>query len=69
MRKMERKDPCRYDDAPVLRNLTEIKAAEQLKIVEGDVTKMSMGIVYARDYEKFNAETLQDIYSTIFGGL
>ena len=69
MRKMERKDPYLYDDVPVLRNLPEIKDAEQLKLVEGDLTKMSMGIVYARDYEKFNTETLQDIHRTIFGGL
>lgn len=69
MREMERKDPYLYDDVPVLRNLPEIKNAEQLKIAEGDLTKMSMGIVYARDYEKFNTETLQDIHRTIFGGL
>lgn len=69
MRKMERKDPYLYDDVPVLRNLPEIKDAERLKLVEGDLTKMSMGIVYARDYEKFNTETLQDIHRTIFGGL
>ena len=50
MRKMERKDPYLYDDVPVLRNLPEIKDAEQLKLVEGDLTKMSMGIVYARAY-------------------
>ena len=69
MRKMERKDPYLYDDVPVLRNLPEIKDAEQLKIVEGDLTKMSMGIVYARDYDKHNTETLQDVHRTIFGGL
>ena len=33
MRKMERKDPYLYDDVPVLRNLPEIKDAEQLKLV------------------------------------
>ena len=69
MRKTERKDPYLYDDVAVLKNLPEIKDAEQLKIIEGDLTKMSMGIVYAHDYEKFNTETLQDIHRTIFGGL
>lgn len=69
MRKTERMDPYLYDDVLVLRNLPEIKDAEQLKIVEGDLTKMSMGIVYAKDYEKFSTETLQDIHRTIFGGL
>lgn len=69
MRKTEHMDPYLYDDVLVLRNLPEIKDAEQLKIVEGDLTKMSMGIVYAKDYEKFSTETLQDIHRTIFGGL
>lgn len=68
MSKMERKDPYLHDDIPVLRNLPEIKDAEQLKRIEGDLTKMSMGIVYARDYERFNAETLQEIHRVIFLG-
>lgn len=69
MSKMVRRDPYLYDDVPVMKNLPDIKIAEQLKIVEGDLTKMSMGIVYARNYEKFNTETLQDIHRTIFGSL
>jgi len=43
--------------------------SEELKIAEGDLTRMSMGIVYAREYEKFHTETLRDIHRTIFGGL
>lgn len=66
---MSRRDPYLYDDVPVLKNLPGIKNSEELKRVEGDLTRMSMGIVYAREYEKFNTETLCDIHRTIFGGL
>lgn len=69
MRKTERKDPYLYEDVPVLKNLPKIKDAEQLKIIEGDLTKISMGIVYVRDYDKFNTDALRDIHKTIFGGL
>ena len=66
---MNRKDPYLYDDVPVLRNLPGIKNSEELKQAEGDLTRMSMGIVYAKNYSKFNTETLQDIHRTIFGSL
>ena len=66
---MTRQDPYLYDDVPVLKNLPGIKNNEELKQAEGDLTKMSMGIVYAREYEKFNTETLCDIHRTIFGAL
>ena len=66
---MSKRDPYLYEDVPVLRNLPGIKDSEALKQVEGDLTRMSMAIVYAREYEKFNTETLCDIHRTIFGGL
>ena len=66
---MNRKDPYLYDDVPILRNLPGIKNSEELKRAEGDLTRMSMGIVYAKEYEKFNTDTLCDIHRTIFGGL
>lgn len=66
---MSRCDPYLYDDVPVLKNLPGIKNSEELKRAEGDLTRMSMGIVYTREYEKFNTETLCDIHRTIFGGL
>lgn len=66
---MSRRDPYLYEDVPVLKNLPGIKNSEELKRVEGDLTRMSMGIVYAREYDKFNTETLCDIHRTIFGGL
>ena len=66
---MARQDPYLYEDIPVLRNFPGIKNSEELKQAEGDLTKMSMGIVYAREYEKFNTETLCDIHRTIFGAL
>lgn len=66
---MSGRDPYLYEDVPVLRNLPGIKNSDELKRVEGDLTRMSMGIVYAREYEKFNTETLCDIHRTIFGGL
>ena len=66
---MGRCDPYLYEDVPVLKNLPGIKDGDELKRVEGDLTRMSMGIVYAREYDKFNTETLCDIHRTIFGGL
>ena len=51
---MSRRDPYLYEDAPVLKNLPGIKNSEEPKWVEGDLTRMSMGIVYAREYDKFN---------------
>lgn len=66
---MSRRDPYLYEDVPVLKNLPGIKNSDELKRVEGDLTRMSMGIVYAKEYEKFNTETLCDIHRTIFGGL
>ena len=66
---MSRRDPYLYEDVPVLKNLPGIKNSDELKRVEGDLTRMSMGIVYAREYKKFNTETLCDIHRTIFGGL
>lgn len=66
---MGKRDPYLYEDIPVLRNLPGIKNSEELKQAEGDLTKMSMGIVYAKEYEKFNTETLCDIHRTIFGAL
>ena len=66
---MSRRDPYLYEDVPVLKNLPGIKNSDELKQVEGDLTRMSMGIVYAKEYEKFNSETLCDIHRTIFGGL
>ena len=66
---MSRRDPYLYEDVPVLKNLPGIKNSKELKRAEGDLTRMSMGIVYAKEYEKFNTETLCDIHRTIFGGL
>ena len=45
---MSRRDPYLYEDVPVLKNLPGIKDSEELKLAEGDLTRMSMGIVYAR---------------------
>lgn len=63
------KDPYLYEDVPVLKNLPGIKDSAELKRAEGDLTRMSMAIVYGKEYEKFNTETLCDIHRTIFGGL
>lgn len=66
---MSGRDPYLYEDVPVLKNLPGIKNSEELKQAEGDLTRMSMGIVYAKEYEKFYTETLCDIHRTIFSGL
>ena len=46
---MSRQDPYLYEDVPVLKNLPGIKNSEELKIAEGNLSRMSMGIVYARN--------------------
>lgn len=66
---MRNGDPYLYEDVPVLRNIPGIKNSEDLKIVEGDLTRMTMGIVYSKDYDKFNTDTLRDIHRTIFDGI
>lgn len=62
-------DPYLYEDVPVLRNIPGVKSSEELKKIEGDLTKMTMSIVYAQAYPKFNTDTLCTIHRTIFGGL
>lgn len=69
MNKSGNRDPYLYDDVPVLKNIPGIKDSEELKEAEGNLTSMSMCIVYAQAYDKFNTSTLQDIHKTIFGGL
>lgn len=64
-----RKDPYLYDDVPVLKNIPGVKTSEELKRIEGDLTKMTMGIAYAQEYSKFNTETLCNLHQTIFGAL
>ena len=63
------KDPYLYDDVPVLKNIPGVKNSEELKRIEGDLTRMTMGIVYAQEYFKFNTDTLRQIHRTIFGGI
>ena len=58
------KDPYLYEDVPVLRNIPGVKNDGELKRIEGDLTKMTMSIVYAQDYSKFNADTLCHILET-----
>lgn len=61
------KDPYLYDDVPVLKNIPGAKNAEELKKIEGDITKMTIGIAYAQEYSKFNTEMLCRLHETIFG--
>lgn len=63
------KDPYLYEDVPVLRNIPGVKDSDSLKRIEGDITKMTMGIAYAQEYSKFNTETLCHLHRTIFGGI
>ena len=63
------KDPYLYDDAPVLKNIPGVRTGEELKRIEGDLTRMTMGIVYAQQYPKFNTDTLCRIHRTIFSGI
>lgn len=69
MRNSWEKDPYLYKDAPVLRNIPGVKTSEELKAMEGDLTKITMNIAYSREYARFNTDTLRDIHKTIFGPL
>lgn len=69
MKRNWHKDPYLYDDVPVLKNIPGVKTSEELKRIEGDLTQMTMGIVYAQEYPKFNTDTLCQIHRTIFGGI
>lgn len=62
-------DPYLYEDVPVLKNIPGIKDSKELKRVEGELTKSSMGAVYSREYSKFDTNTLKAIHRTIFGSL
>ena len=62
-----KKDPYLYDDVPVLRNFQNVKDKEELKKIEGDLTKMTMSIAYGQEYTKFNTDTLRHLHKTIFG--
>jgi len=66
---MEVRDPYLYDDFDVLRNLGDIRDAEELRRAEGDVTRHTMAMVYAHPFAKFNTETLREIHRIIFDHL
>jgi len=63
------RDPYLYDDIDVLKNLGNIKDAEQLKAAEGDVTRHTLSIVYAQKFSKFNIATICEIHRIIFDSL
>ena len=63
------RDPYLYDDVDVLRNLGNIRDADELRRAEGDVTRFTLAMVYAQNFKKFNTETLCDIHRIIFGDL
>jgi len=63
------RDPYLYDDVDVLRNLGNIRDAEELRRAEGDVTRYTMTMVYAHHFAKFNTETLREIHRIIFDSL
>ena len=63
------RDPYLYDDVAVLRNLGNIRDADVLKQAEADVTRFSMALVYAQNFNKFDMETLCNIHRIIFDNL
>ena len=46
MKNNRNKDPYLYEDVPVLKNIPGVKTSEELKRIEGDLTRMTMGVVY-----------------------
>ena len=63
------RDPYLYNDADVLRNLGNIRDAEELRRAEGDITRHTMTMVYAHRFTKFNRETLCEVHRIIFDNL
>ncbi|MCL2046460.1 MAG: Fic family protein [Oscillospiraceae bacterium] len=63
------RDPYLYDDVDVLRNLGNIRNAEELRQAECDVTRHTMALVYAHHFNKFNTNTLCEIHRIIFDSL
>ena len=63
------RDPYLYDDADILKNLGNIKDADELRKAEGDVTKYTMVAVYAQKFNKFNTQTICGIHRIIFDSL
>ena len=63
------RDPYLYEDVNVLKNLGNIRNAEELRRAEGDITKHTIPMVYAQRFSKFNAETLCEIHRIIFDTL
>ena len=63
------RDPYLYDDADVLKNLGDIKNADELRSAEGDITKYTMPMVYAQKFAKFNTATICEIHRLIFDSL
>ena len=61
------RDPYLFDDADVLINLAGIRNNDLLRKAEADITNLAITAIYNSKYEKFNTETLQDIYRMIFG--
>ena len=60
------RDPYLYDDVDVLKNLGNIKNADELRKAEGDITKFTMPTVYAQKFSKFNTATICEIHRLIF---
>ena len=63
------RDPYLYDDVQVLRNLGDIRDADELRRAEGDITRHTMAMVYVHRFSKFNQETLCEIHRIIFDNL
>lgn len=69
MKQPANRDPYLYENLPVLKNLLGIQDAEALRTAEGDLTKLTMGMVYAENFDRFHTQTLQEIHRIIFSGL
>jgi len=63
------RDTYLYDDVSVLKNLGNIRDADELRRAEGDVTKYTMAAVYAQKFNKFNTNTICEIHRIIFDSI
>ena len=63
------RDPYLFSDIDVLRNLKDIRTSDELRLVEGEITRYTLALVYSHSFTEFNTETLCEIHRIIFDDL
>ncbi len=58
-----------YDDIPVLRNKLDIKDEKTLDIVEAELSRTNMMLLYEQGFEDFSPAGLREIHRALFGDI